>query len=1064
MRLFITIFLFLLIPGLRAQMINISGLVVSAHNNEPIEGVTVKTLQTGIATATNQKGIFNIRLQYNDSISIGHSSYSGVVLPAALFATQTTYVVSLQQKISALQEVTVNTGLQLLPKERSTGSFEHISEQRLNEQVGATVLNRLEAVANGLYFDKKRAGTGTGIVVRGLSSIQGPKEPLIILDNFPYDGNLNNINPNDVESITILKDAAAASIWGSRAGNGVIVITTKKGKLSQPLSITLNNNITFIRSPDLYYQQQISSSDFIDVESFLYSKGFYNSRINGAAKAALSPVVELLIKKSNGSLPAAEADALIDAFRQQDTRHDFDQYMYQTAVNRQHAISLNAGTNKMSWNFSAGLDQNINNQDATYNRLNLKADSRFVLTKKLDLSAGVFYTSSQSQSGKPGYGDVSTSTGKLPPYILFADENGNALPVMRTYRQAYLDTVGRGRLLNWNYYPLEDHEHTNTEIALQQTIANIGLHYKILKGLQATMSYQYQQQQTDNNLLQTAASYFTRNITNSYSVLNQTTGVVTYRVPRGAILDQAAAIQKGYNWRTQLNYNKNWKNNKLFAIAGADVKSVTTTSNSYRIYGYNPDLLTITPVDYAAFFPNYVTKSTSQIPNGLGLNETTIRFLSVYANVSHTLLNKYTVSASVRNDASNLFGINTNQKWTPLWSAGAAWDVLKEKGIKLPAFSQLKLRTTYGVSGNADPSRAAVTTIVYSSTNPYTLYPRARIEQFKNADLRWEKTAMWNIGLDWALDNGRLKGSIEYYRKKGTDLFGSTAVDYTAVPASNLVKNTASMKGSGWDIELNSRNTTGMVKWETNMNLAFNKDAVTNFFLASQNGSAFVGNGMSISAAGGKPVYALYSYRSAGLDPLTGDPRGYVSDSISKDYNVLNGAGTQFSDLVYHGRALPSVFGSMGNTLSWKKFSLTARIMYKFGYYFRGRALSYNLLFTAANGEAEFANRWQQPGDELRTNVPSVIYPNNTNRDRFYVNSTSSVFKGDHVRFQYLTLNYQPDLTRLFSNRIKGADIYISCNNLGLIWKANKAGIDPDYRNTDLLPGISTSVGIKLNF
>ncbi|GAB3832880.1 hypothetical protein GCM10028895_51200 [Pontibacter rugosus] len=181
----------------------------------------------------------------------------------------------------------VSTGYQRIPQERATGSFAQVSEATLQEQVSTDILSRLEAVASGVSVDRSRLTPE--LMVRGLSTINGPATPLIVVDNFPYEGDIGNLNPNDVESITVLKDAAAASIWGARAGNGVIVITTKKGRFNQPLTVGFNSSVSVSQEPDLSYLQQMKASDFIDVEQFLFEKGYYRGQLASSGRPVLSP-------------------------------------------------------------------------------------------------------------------------------------------------------------------------------------------------------------------------------------------------------------------------------------------------------------------------------------------------------------------------------------------------------------------------------------------------------------------------------------------------------------------------------------------------------------------------------------------------------------------------------------------------------------------------------------------------------------------------------------------------------------------------------------------------------
>lgn len=1062
MKIIFSLLLTLLAHNMQAQIV-LKGKLLLAEDETAVSGATVFLQNSNSKTITGAGGLFSITLTAaTDTLIITHTSY----IPVKLVVNSNTklpLLIRIRQLAKQLDEVLINTGYQSLPKERATGSFEKISNELFNQQTATTVLGRLEAIAGSVYIDNK--GGGGILTIRGLSTIQGPKSPLIILDDFPYEGNLANINPNDVENITILKDAAAASIWGTKAGNGVIVITTKKGKFNQPVKVEINNNISITQKPNLFYMKNISSSDFIDVEQFLYSKGYYTGMLNSNSKPPVSPVIELLVKKANGSISPAEADARINALRSHDVRNDFDKYMYQTAVNRQHAIGIRGGSNTVAWNFSAGLDQNSSALAQQYNRVNLRTYNIFKLSKNIQLTAALFYTQAKNSSGRPGYNDITAINGKIPPYSMLANASGDPLPVIKDYRQAYLDTAGAGKLLNWNYYPLDDYKQVNHTQIISETTASLGLNIKLIKGLTADIKYQYQRQSVSGRTLYNQESYYTRNLINLYSQLNRTTGVVTYRIPKGAILNNTNEWMLAHNIRGQLSFSRRFKLIEINAIAGTEIRQVNTTGNSFRTYGYNDDILTHATVDYATPAVSFITGSSSFLSNGVDFSDQLNRFVSFYGNASFSYKDRYTISGSFRRDASNLFGINTNDKWTPLWSAGMAWDISKEKNYRFNALPYLRVRLTYGVSGNADPDRSAVTTIMYLSVSPYTQLPVASINQFSNPGLRWEKVYMLNTAIDFKTKNNRLSGSVEYYRKKAVDLFGPNPVDYTAVATNSIVQNIASIRATGIDIQLNSINLKqGPLKWSTNFNISFNKDVVLKYYRSNMQGSNIVGGGTGVSAIAGKPVYALYAYRWAGLDPLTGDPQGYFNGQVSKDYSALTGSSTLVSDLVYIGPARPRVFGSMGNTVSWKNLSLTARLTYKFGYYIKYSSINYNLLYANRNGHPDYAKHWQKPGDEQFTNVPSIIYPAVSSRDNFYNNAEILTGKGDHLRLQYITLSYTLNKGRYLGMILPALQFYVNVNNLGIIWRANNRGIDPDYSETSLLPSKNYAIGLKADF
>lgn len=358
---------------------------------------------------------------------------------------------------------------------------------------------------------------------------------------------------------------------------------------------------------------------------------------------------------------------------------------------------------------------------------------------------------------------------------------------------------------------------------------------------------------------------------------------------------------------------------------------------------------------------------------------------------------------------------------------------------------------------------AAVTTLSYFSTSPYTQSPTAIFSQYNNADLKWEKTGQLNIGLDFGFAGNKVSGSIEYYRKNASQLYGTAPVDYTGIPVNTIIKNVAAMQGNGVDIALNALLLNRTIKWMANGNFSYNTDKVTNYYLDDLQGSNFIG-GLAVSGIVGKPVYAVFGYKWAGLDPANGSPRGYIDGKVSNDYFALTGSATQVKDLAYYGSAFPKWYGSVGNTVSYKNWSVTARISYKLGYYFMKSSTNYSDLFSRGTSNADFANRWQKPGDELTTNVPAMIYPADYQSDAFYSSAAINILKGDHIRWQYINLAYDFAKENYKKLPFQNIRLYINAADLGIIWKANKAGIDPDYRNTTIPPSKSIAIGCRISF
>jgi TonB-dependent SusC/RagA subfamily outer membrane receptor len=318
-----------------AQQANIKGRIIN-EQGEPVPGATITVKGSNQQTSTNEKGEFKL-IDINEidmNIVVTSINYE---TEEANWQGEPELNIQLKQHISELNKIqVVSTGYQKISKDKSPGSFVKIDNELVNRRVSTNIIDRLEGITSGLIFNKNVNPNlnQSSISIRGRTTIYGNPNPLIVVDNFPYTGDINNINPNDVESITVLKDADAASIWGAYSGNGVIVITTKKGKYNQPLKLSINSNVTVGQKPDLYYTPDLSSSDFIDVEQLLFDKGFYNLKEADPSHPVISPAVEIMIKKRDQVISADEAKEQLNQLRTQDKRKDLEKYFYRSSVNQ----------------------------------------------------------------------------------------------------------------------------------------------------------------------------------------------------------------------------------------------------------------------------------------------------------------------------------------------------------------------------------------------------------------------------------------------------------------------------------------------------------------------------------------------------------------------------------------------------------------------------------------------------------------------------------------------------------------------------------------------------------
>ncbi|SMC90232.1 SusC/RagA family TonB-linked outer membrane protein [Pedobacter nyackensis] len=980
---------------------------------------------------------------------------------------------SLEDRMGAVQLQQVNivsTGYQQLPKERAPGSFVLVDSAQLNRKVGPDIFSRLEGITSGLMFNKNTVaslGGGLDLSIRARSTIYANDQPLVILDNFPLYGDFNSINPHDVASITVLKDAAAASIWGVRAGNGVIVITTKKAKFNQSLNVSFNSNLTVAAKPDVFYSPNyLSSSDFIDIETFLFNKGRYDVALGDKINyPAVSPVVKLLDRQRKGQLSAAVAAEQINALRRNDIRNEELKYYYRNPVSQQYFLNLSKGTSRSNHYLSAGYDRQqfslVNNEDT---RITVNTQHSVKLLKNLELTAGLYYVRKNGKSDST----ILTKGKIFQPYYQFRDASGRASVFEMDFNTDFTTEALSKGFLDWSYRPLDELGKSPDILKSNDLRLDGGLKYTVVPGLSVMVKALYNRATYGFDEFHGIETYSTRNSINRFSIVNggQVTG---YNVPLGGILFQRKMKYESKNFRTQLNYEKDWDKHAVSALAGYELSEYDSQANQYLSYGLNSASGQPAVVDTLSVFNQYPS-GTGKISAGRNLFGKLDRIRSAFANASYTYDRKYTWSISARMDASNYFGVKTNQKNVPLWSAGTLWQLDRESFYKVSWLPVLKLRASYGYNGNLDKTNTGIATIRNSSmTATYTNLPFVNLVSVGNPQLRWEKIAIANFGIDFGFKDQVVSGRFEYYFKSGTDMLGDKTF-----PASSgimfLRGNYSKMKGSGIDLMLTAQNLKGKVKWQTNFLLSAMQDRITLYDVVGSENTDYVGES-SIRPVVGKPVNGIYSYKWAGLDPLTGDPRGYLHGEISKEYSRIM-AETKLDELEYHGAARPTVFGGLNNTISYRRFTLGFNIGYKLGYYFKKPTVNYFSMYEGLTGatNVDFTQRWQKSGDEKITNIPSMgKYEDGPARDRFYNGSSVRVAKGDHIRLQDISFSFDLDRSNWKNIPMKHVQLYAYVNNLGLIWKANDFGLDPDvvpYTGDRLsypLP-ISFSVGIKTGF
>lgn len=1080
------------VPGTTAEY-TISGRVLAQESKQPLIGATIRVKGTDKGATSNGSGAFSITTGGQHPLL--QVSFLGYITKE--IRAEEEQIIYLEEDKKKLSEIVVTTGYVTLPKERATGSFSQVDKSQLDKRISTNILDKLEGLSTGLSFSRSVTSDKPKLSLRGRSTLFSEDQPLIVVNGFPIEGDLNSIDPDDVESITILKDAAAASIWGVRAANGVIVITTRQGKLNQHPSVEARSNIVFGKKPDYGQLHLMSTSDYIDAQQILFKAGRFNNLFSPGSRLPVPEAVQIWKDEKDGKITSDAATQKINSLRNIDILDDYSRLFTRNTLTQQYQVNVSGGSESMQYYLSAGYDKNANYMVGNdYERFTLNTSNTVRVTKKMEVSiAGQL---SQGNTTNPfdvnggstfdvisGSRSATNISAQIPsPYSRLVDDNGKALSVPWFYNDAFKQHGYDQGFLNMDYVPLNEFQLMNRRVKSMAVNVRLGVNYEIAKGLNLDLKYNLEKNTGSDRNLQDQNTFMVRDNINLFS--ETIDGELVRHLPLGDILTLMKTDLTAQTFRGQLNFNRNWREKHAVAvIAGAETREILREGNTQRLFGYNDHTLQYADVDMVTQFPNYFG-FTNSIGSAMGVGRPVTyikdRFVSYFTNASYTYLNRYTLSASGRVDGSNLFGVQRNRRLNPLWSVGGAWQLQREKFFHADWVDMLKLRVTYGFNGNINKTATAYTTanLMPSGENATSYIPYATIINPANPNLRWEKVGQVNIGADFSLFHESLNGSLEYFNKRAQDLFGSAFLA-PSTGFNSVSSNIAAMRTHGWELKLDSRNiSTNNFRWNTTFMVSVAKDKVTKFYNtgSSMNPSSFLLYGgrddddrSTYLPVEGYPLFGLWAYPWGGLDAkgnasVIGPDGKPITDRL-----VAGRLYDNIYKLKYMGPVNPPVFGSLANTFTYKQLSLTVNILYKLGHYYRGSDPGYYTMAAMyQRGPDIFKDRWKQAGDEKKTNIPAfsgVRAQDRTNND-FYQYSDVNVNKADHVRLQDVLLSY--DITRqtMAGLPVSRITLYAQASNLGIIWRATKNGIDPDYAPqtfSSVMPPVRTlAIGAKVGF
>ncbi|QIH31493.1 MULTISPECIES: SusC/RagA family TonB-linked outer membrane protein [Sphingobacterium] len=1045
----------------------VAGYVFDRYD-QPLSGATITFVKNGKSVKTNINGYFKItNLNLPDSMAVRYLGYATRM--EVLNTGSSDLRIYLEKITRSIEEVqVVNTGFYQIPKERATGSFSVVDNKLLNRSVGGNILQRLDGISSGVQFVTPGGTDASDIRVRGLATIQSDASPLIVVDNFPYDGDITSINPNDIENVTVLKDGAAASIWGARAGNGVIVITTKKGGYNQNGQITFNSNITIGQKPDLLYSRnRLPSETVMEIEKEKYEKGGYY--LENEQQSAFPEYVEMLIALDKGTITQQEFSRREAILKNTEVRREAMKYLYQPSVYEQYSLNARGGADRFTYYLSGGYDKNRTNVIGDEaERLNLNIRNTFRPFKAMELSATLWYSKQAGRNDGISINDLFGGYAHigLSPYTRLMDENGKPRSIIKDYRETYIDQSENNGLLDWKYRPLDEQRLTQRKSGSDELRADLSMRYSFLDNFVASLTYQYIKGTNNNSTLYDKNSYYVRNLVNRFT---QADGSLI--VPYGGIFQEWSPSSLHSNsGRVQLDYNRQFgSDHQLIALAGAEIREIVKDKvPGYTLYGYDADLMLGTNLlDFTKSYDTY-PYSTGMLPQMEDRKERiNDRYLSYYGNASYTYRNRYILSTSLRWDGSNLYGVKTNQKGTPLWSIGGSWELSREHFYGIPEIEYMRLRMTYGKSGNTNRNVSAFPVIYYWGKDYKTQLETAAIQSIGNPSLKWENVGIWNIGLDWRSKKNIFSGALEYYFKKSTDLIGADVMSPStgvfpgsSAESSNLI-NYADMSVRGFDIQLNANILKGYLGWNTAVLFSFVKNRVSRY---RRNPDLQLADYLVRPVpVEGRSRDALYSIPWLGLDSETGLMNMYVDGEKTNSYEEYY-KSLSFDDLINTGVTVPTKFGSIRNEFTWKGLTLSILLTGKFGYVFKRTSIASGGQMSYLNYNMDYLSRWQKKGDEKWTDVPAKA--DKVDRyDDIYTESEILVSNGNHIRLQDIRLSY--DLGNIIGNRnrsVRNLNLFAYARNLGIIWKSERRAIDPDYANAEYVTPRIFAFGFTINF
>ena len=1073
----------------------VQGVVISSEDNMPLIGASVYIKAEDLSKDGNSPTITGVITdidgKFNISVPEGVTrlfcSYVGhEVQELKLVPGKDQYEITLFPSAQMLDAVVV-TGYQTVERRKLTAAVGKLNIS--DETIGAvkSIDQALAGQIAGLSVTSTSGAPGAPakIRIRGTSSLNGTQDPLWVLDGIPLEGTdvpqsnvLNDVsniqqssiaglNPADIENITVLKDAAATAIYGARAANGVIVITTKKGKVGKPV-INFSSKFTYMPTLSTNRLNMLNSQEKVDLELELLRSNFaYGDNKGGVSKIISGYGLTDAYKK--GGWSALTPEAQTDISRLRNTETDWGDILFRDAFNQEYSLSLSGGNERVTYYTSIGYYQeNGNVKGVGLDRLNIVAKTSYKVNRMLKFGVSLFVNRRNNKTYLTDtYGLVNPVyySRKANPYYQPFDANGNYVYDFDVQNNSDTD-------LGFNIF--EERKNTSNEETINALSSIFDAELRFNDKLKFTTQLGLQLDKASKEQIADKESFSMRIIRKNSKYWDSASQSNKYFIPDGGVHKAYENTNSQITWKAMGEYRDSFNDiHELEVMVGTELRKTWYETLFSAGYGFDRQTLTTKPV----VFPD--EDRARQFP----LHQKTYKenaYVSFFSTASYSLMNRYTFGGSIRFDGSDLFGVDKKYRYLPLYSVSGLWRLSNEPFMEGTRkwVDKLSFRVSYGIQGNIDKNTSPFLLGKYIVDNilPGGSEHMIDINSAPNKKLRWEKTQSVNVGLDFSVLNQAINLSVDYYYRKGTDLIGKQMLPLeTGFVSTNI--NWASMVNKGVEVSLSTRNVaTKNFSWYTNLNFAYNNNKVLR---------EAIPEAQTIPGREGYPVDAIFAIKTAGLDeegyPLFYDKEG-KKVTLKELYRLQDPFGLGFtvnSDVTpaeersfysYIGSQDTPYTGGLINTFSYKNWELTANLSFNLGGYVRTTP-SYNFINfdRGQNVNSDILDRWTPENTDGR--LPALITSEKRADEYYWYDQKSEIYKNldiwvkklNYFRLQNLRLGYRLPEKMTKSLGMGSASVAIEGRNLLVFGSSYKNFLDPESMYNPYAPPIPKSITFSLN-